>query len=590
MKSLRARFFIFFAIFGFLSALSVGLVMYVQYFRYVKESYIDNLIKVANLTIKQQPMILEPETLIRLGTASDPAYWQFLKEIQVISESFNMAFIYMVQKMPDGRYLFVFDNDDVNADSPDAFFEYYAEENIPSELYMVYETGQLQISKPYIDRWGSFVSLFMPVIGSGGRIVGVLGLDYEVTLIQGLERQANTALAFALIIEIIFALLTAILVASSLIRPIKEIVRVGHAIAEMRFNIDIPIGRKDEIGDIQRSLNTIRSALRQTLDDIKNEHLGQKNISENLDLSIKESSNGLTIITGSMESVQDKADNQARLVSRTADSLGEIVGHIHSLENAVDTQGQNLSRSSETIEQMVRDIEAVRNVVHRAHASTSSLSLASDSGRKMLNNLNEELGHIVERSAFLGEANDAMGNLASQTNILAMNAAIEAAHAGEAGRGFAVVAGEVRKLAELSSKESASISNEIKKMREAIQKIQRASLETVDTMSGMFSEVTDMQGSFGAVMTAVDSQASEGTRMLNALETLKETSEQVKASSADIRRESDSIYIVVEDLKNISEDLQGSVHNVQAACLRISGCLNDARLIAEGRLLMLPSE
>jgi methyl-accepting chemotaxis protein len=590
MKSLRTRFFVFFAGLGLLASLEVGLVMYVQYFRYIQYSYTDSLTKIADLTVKQQPLIFNPEYLINAGKADAPEYWQFLNDVQLIADSFNLAYIYMIQKTPEGQYLFVFDTDDVDAESAEEFFDYYKEEEVPPELDAAYVTGLPQVSEPYTDEWGSFVSLFTPIFDGNNRVAGILSLDYDVTVVKGLEQRANIALLIALAIELLFSILVAFLVAGSLIKPIKEIVRLGHAIAGMRFDINISTERKDEIGDIQRSLNTIRNELKKTLDEIKNEQTGQKNISGSLNVSIRESSSGLEVITNSMESVQGKTDNQVRSVNRTSDSLEEIISHICSLESAVDTQGHNISRSSETVERMVKDIDAVRNVVYQAHESTANLSKSSDTGRKMLNKLNEELSRIVEQSSFLEEANTALVNIAAQTNILAMNAAIEAAHAGEAGRGFAVVAGEVRQLAESSSRESASISNEIKNMRDAIEKIRQVSLETVDTMGSMFTEVTRMQGSFGTVLTAVDTQASNGTRILNSLETLRETTEQVKNSSVEIRKESDSIYGTVEDLKNISMDVQDSVHNVQEACLKIAGSLSAAQKIAGGRYLTLPDK
>jgi methyl-accepting chemotaxis protein len=589
MKSLRTRFFVFFAVFGLLASLEAGLLMYVQYSRYIQYSYSDTLKKTADMIEKQHPEISGVDRLTEEGKAGSEKYWDLVRDLKLIADSFDMAYIYQLQRTPEGRYLFIFDTDDLDDDPEEALFKYYQDDEVPDELEVVYETGEAQISAPYTDEWGSFVSLFTPLYNND-QVVGILCLDYDVSLVRGLEQRANIALVLALVIEIVFSILVAFLVASSLIRPIKEIVRLGHALADMRFDIVIPTSRKDEIGDMQRSLNTIRNELKKTLADIGNEQLGQKNISGNLNVSIRDSSTGLGVITGSMETVQGKTDTQLRSVTRTSDSLEEIIRHIQSLEGAVDTQGQNISRSSESIEQMVKDIDSVRTVVYRAHESTASLSKSSDAGRKMLNNLNEELSRIVEQSAFLEEANAALVNIASQTNILAMNAAIEAAHAGEAGKGFAVVAGEVRKLAESSNKESASISNEIKSMREGIEKIRHVSVETVDTMGSMFTEVTDMQGSFNNVMTAVDAQASNGKQILNALGTLRETTDLVKNSSDEIRKESDSIYGTVGDLKNISEDVKNSVQEVQEACQKIAVSLNIAQKIADGHYLVPSGE
>jgi methyl-accepting chemotaxis protein len=376
----------------------------------------------------------------------------------------------------------------------------------------------------------------------------------------------------------------------SLIRPIKEIVTAATALANMEFDIDISRERKDEIGEVQMAFHTIRNKLKKTITDINNEHLGQKNVSGNLHISIRESSDGLGVIANNMASVQNKTDAQMDSVIRTSDSVEGIINHIHSLDDAVETQAETISRSSESIEQMVGDIDSVSTVVHQAHETTGNLSKSSEMGRKMLNNLTEELTRIADQSAFLEEANAALVNIAAQTNILAMNAAIEAAHAGEAGKGFAVVAGEVRSLAELSNKESASISNEIKNMRNGIEKMRQVSAETVETLGSMFTEVTDMQASLNTVNTAVEAQASNGTQVLKALTSLRETTNQVRTGSDEIQKESDSIYKMVENLRSISKDVNDSILDVQEASKRIADSLEVAQKIAEGRYLIPPEE
>ncbi|MDR1179762.1 MAG: methyl-accepting chemotaxis protein [Spirochaetales bacterium] len=418
----------------------------------------------------------------------------------------------------------------------------------------------------------------------------LIGNVEKEELFLELNQMLLKTLIIAAVATIIAVFILVSVVSFTLIRPIKAIVTAATALANLNFDIGKPEDRGDEIGDVQRAFYTIRDKLQKTITDINNEHLGQKNISGNLHISIRESSDGLGVIAHNMESVQAKTNVQMDSVIQTADSVEGIIGHIHSLESAVDIQGKTISRSSESIEQMVNDINSVRTVVSQANESTGSLSQSSGEGQQMLNNLAQELTRIAEQSAFLEKANAALVKIAAQTNILAMNAAIEAAHAGEAGRGFAVVAGEVRKLAELSNKESSSISTEIKNMRNGIEKMQQVSAETVTTLGNMFTEIKDMQTSFSTVNTAVEAQAANGTQVLTALTGLRETTDQVRTGSDEILKESDSIHGIVENLKNISKDVNESILDVQKASTQIAEALSVAQKIAEGRYLVPPED
>jgi methyl-accepting chemotaxis protein len=363
----------------------------------------------------------------------------------------------------------------------------------------------------------------------------------------------------------------------------------ANSLAEMNFDIEIGAERKDEIGEMQRALFVIRDNLQKKMLNINDEQLGkQTNISRNLNTAIRQSSEGLGVITSNMDMVRNKTDVQLGSVVQTSEAVEEIIQHIDSLEKAVEIQTLNIAKSSESIEQMVQGTDAVRSVVYQAHKTTSDLGKSSEAGRKMLSRLTEELNLIADQSAFLEQANTTLVNIAAQTNILAMNAAIEAAHAGEAGRGFAVVAGEVRKLAASSDKESASISAEVKKMRASIANIQGASVETVETMGTMFTKITDMGVSFDTVNSAVEAQSSNGARILDALTALRETTEQVRGGSVEIQNKSGLIYGTVENLKTISLEVNQNVLGVQKASKGIAASLDTAQKIAEGRYLMPP--
>ncbi|GHU33530.1 methyl-accepting chemotaxis protein [Spirochaetia bacterium] len=461
-----------------------------------------------------------------------------------------------------------------------------------SDLLQSVKKGQTFSFKNYYKPENSDLHVFSVPFFTGETttpwsfIVGVP----EWTVMAPVRQMVFTCIIIGVIVMIVTAI-AFLLLSQTLTNPIVHMVTMARELADLNFGMKIETEREDEIGDLQRALHTIRQELQQTMEDIDAELMGkQTNITQNLKESIQRSSMKLDIIGMSVDRVYDKTKMQMRSVSETTDFITEIVQQIDILDNTVETQSLTIMQSSESIEQMVKDTESVRVAVKESHRTTINLGSSSGAGRKMLNELSSELNLITEQSAFLEQANTTLSNIATQTNILAMNAAIEAAHAGESGKGFAVVAGEIRNLAVSSNRESLSISNEIKKMRNGIENIRKASATTVDTMNDMFTKVTDMETSFITINQAVEALAGHGDKILQALSHLRGTTEQVRYGSNEIHDKSGLIQATVEELLSISQEVTESVQDVQNASKDIENSLDVAKKIAEGRFLMKPDK
>jgi len=201
------------------------------------------------------------------------------------------------------------------------------------------------------------------------------------------------------------------------------------------------------------------------------------------------------------------------------------------LNRHVTEQAAAVSESASAIEEMVASIQAVTGALSKNAEHVKDLQVASKVGHEGINDVVADIRGIAKESESLLEINSVMQNIASQTNLLSMNAAIEAAHAGDSGRGFAVVAAEIRKLAESSGAQSKTIGAVLKTIKSSIDKITK-STETVlnrfEQIDGGIKTVADQERS---VLNAMEEQRYGSTKILRAIGEVSNITERVKTDA-----------------------------------------------------------
>jgi methyl-accepting chemotaxis protein len=436
------------------------------------------------------------------------------------------------------------------------------------------KTRQLNFSA-YRGRFFEFCPFY---IGDSITPWGVLTVVDRDTVLAAVVSMIKFAIGIALGGILVGAFIISI-AAGSIAKPIITVADTLKDISEGEGDLTkkITINSKDEIGDLAHYFNLTLEKIKNLVVVIKNQAVALLALGNDLSSNMTETAAAINEIAANIQSIKARMVNQSASVTETNATTAQIALNIDKLNGHVENQTSSVAKSSSAIEEMIANIQSVTSTLHKNAGNVRGLADASDVGRTGLQEVSTDIQEIARESEGLLEINAVMENIASQTNLLSMNAAIEAAHAGEAGKGFAVVADEIRKLAESSREQSKTISIVLKKIKDSIDKITRSTDEVLNKFEAIDGGVKTVSLQTENIRAAMEEQSVGSQQILEVLGQLNDLTQMVKTGSMEmsegskgIIQEGRNLEMTTQEITNGMNEMASGADQVNTAVSKVS--------------------
>ena len=423
------------------------------------------------------------------------------------------------------------------------------------------------------------IAAFGVIAYTGWRIILYAPVHEFLGIIDILQKYLYILAGSVLLISIIIVYFTA----RKIVQPINATVAALKNIAqgEGDLTVRLSVSGHDEVSDLAQYFNQTIEKIALSIKSVGKSAAAMQNVGDELASNMTETASAVYEISANITGIKKQMLTHASSVVAVGSSLQVMAKTIEKVDGHIAIQIQSVENSSQAVNLMVSNIQSVADTVGNNLQTLDELNQATNQGKHIIAETVDLSKAVAESSEILLDTSTVIQNIAAQTNLLAMNAAIEAAHAGETGKGFAVVAGEIRKLAEESSTQGKNITLILNGLKEKISRVNEAALSAEHRFDIIFELADKTRNQEQHIMDAMQEQNSGSEQIVLAMDHIKQMTQAVKRSSHEMLANSNLVSTEMNRLGEMSDAIANSMNEMASGTVQISNAVQEVSSISQ---------